>query len=505
MQKSTQNATTSFFSSFTFGGTKSRPGTSSGEQAQLQSQPQATGQPQSHLHSHSRSTSSAPSPQPDFAPEFPPELAASASALNLSQQQHQSQSHNHNHSQSLSQSQTAQNLGPPGTHQDIPFRDRKPSFARKSSFSSPAKGKRRPSTGNITTSAPLPPPPPVPDISNAVSHLTASSAAETNSNLSSSAAYNSQGAHSPLIPSDFPAPSRTLTSASLATSNSSAAHNTNGFMSSYTAVLPAVPGFDGGVHSNIADLARKRINTLDYLRKAHEGRIFWFNTYQMERPDVSRMSASNASRYARRATNFLILGVSLPTVIDHNGVTPLEYLRSLNTLLAEFETFQQLHGENSSSSSLSRARLPQMFRRPGVRRRSSAATDLAYGDMDAGSGGAGPAASANAAAFAPMESDLFPGENYTHLLTPSLPFDPDFHETFATLCDVLIDCYRKLLMLIPTNRECTPPVAEQFAKADSKVRKIILQGSMKEFDDAARSSIKVEVANLNKVVLSGLM
>lgn len=226
----------------------------------------------------------------------------------------------------------------------------------------------------------------------------------------------------------------------------------------------------------------------------------------MERPDISRMSAANASRFARRATNFLLLGVSLPIVIDLNGTTPLEYLRSLNTLLSEFETFQQLHGENSSTSSLSRARLPQMFRRPGARRRSSAATDLAYGDnMDAGSGGAGPMASANAAAFAATEADLFPGETYTHLLTPSLPFDPDFHETFATLCDMLIDCYKKLLQLIPSNKECTTPVTEQFAKADTKVRKIILQGSIKEFDDAVRSAAKVEIANLNKIVLSGLM
>jgi hypothetical protein len=30
-------------------------------------------------------------------------------------------------------------------------------------------------------------------------------------------------------------------------------------------------------------------------------------------------------------------------------------------------------------------------------------------------------------------SDLHPGEEYTYLLTPSLPFEPDFFETFATL------------------------------------------------------------------------
>jgi hypothetical protein len=107
--------------------------------------------------------------------------------------------------------------------------------------------------------------------------------------------------------------------------------------------------------------------------------------------------------------------------------------------------------------------------------------------------------------FAASETDLLPGEEYTHLLTPSLPFDPDFFETFATLCDVLIDTYTRLLSLIPTPRECAGNVADMFSKVDARVRKIIIQGVIKEFEDTSRAGVKGEVANVGKVVLGGLM
>ena len=104
-------------------------------------------------------------------------------------------------------------------------------------------------------------------------------------------------------------------------------------------------------------------------------------------------------------------------------------------------------------------------------------------------------------------NDLVPGEEYTHLLTPNLPFDPDFFETFATLCDVLIDCYARLLGLLPTPRECAAAggsgVAELFTKADARVRKILVQGVVKEFEDSSRQGVKSEVACIGKVVLGG--
>lgn len=245
----------------------------------------------------------------------------------------------------------------------------------------------------------------------------------------------------------------------------------------------------------------------------HEGRIYWFNTLLFDKPDLARMPFFDSRKLARRATNYLLLGLSIPVVIDLNSSTPLEFLRSLNTLLTEFDSYQQIHTENGvSSSSLSRARLPQMFRRPGGKgRRQSGATSLEYADPNGASfnkdGSAVNAVPASVINFGlgGEGNDLLAGEEYTHLLTPNLPFDPDFFETFATLCDVLIDCYSRLMSLLTSPKDCTPMIVELFTKADQRVRKIIIQGVVKEFEDSSRTGLKQEVANVGKVVLGGLM
>lgn len=212
----------------------------------------------------------------------------------------------------------------------------------------------------------------------------------------------------------------------------------------------------------------------------------------------------DSRKLARRATNFLLLGLSIPAIVDLNASTPTEFLRSLLALFSEFEAFQTHHpADGSSQSTLSRARLPQMFKRVGggnKGRRSSAAAEIGL-PM-----GNDPNDTKNSNGnFLGGDTDLLPGEEYTYLSTPSLPFDPDFYETFATLCDVLIDCYTKLMTLISSPKECGPHVAEMFTKADSKVRKLIIREIVNQFEDSSRAGVKGEVAGVGKVVLGGLM
>ncbi|CAG9947501.1 unnamed protein product [Clonostachys rosea f. rosea IK726] len=261
------------------------------------------------------------------------------------------------------------------------------------------------------------------------------------------------------------------------------------------------PSDSSVLFQQITDLAHKRITTLDYLRKAHEGRVYWFNTYLFDKSDLNRMPCFDNRKLARKATNYLLLGISLPVVVDLNSSTPIELLRSLSTLLSEFDSFQQLRSE-SSTAAITRARLPNMFRHTLEDAFSAAGSVNSAG----ANGDGGMASSAPSVInFAASESDLLPGEEYVHLLTPSLPFEPDYFETFATLCDTLIDCYSRLLALIPTARECSAAVAELFTKADARVRKIIVQGIIKEFEDSSRANVRSEVGNVGKVVLSGLM
>ncbi|RYN33142.1 hypothetical protein AA0114_g12017 [Alternaria tenuissima] len=293
------------------------------------------------------------------------------------------------------------------------------------------------------------------------------------------------------------------------------------------------------IFQHIHELASKRISTLDYLRKAHEGRIYWFNTLLFSKTDLTRLPSFTTRNQARRATHYLLLGFSLPTILDLNANSPSDYLKALNALLLEFEQYQSIHpADGSTPSTLSRARLPQMFKRANMgmsmtmgskgRRSSSANGDFPMltpsnsfsGSETSGAGGgvgggSGLSGSNGGSFFSPPTADhdsLLPNESYTHLQTPSLPFDPDFFSTFATLCDVLIDCYTKILSMLSTPESVASAgggqpslVGDLFNKADARVRKIILAGVVREFEDSCRAGLKSEVGGVGKVVLGGLM
>lgn len=154
-----------------------------------------------------------------------------------------------------------------------------------------------------------------------------------------------------------------------------------------------------------------------------------------------------------------------------------------------------------------------MFKRPNImggkgRRSSSAASDF---PMLTGQNSFNDSLSA---LDLPLTNDelLLPNESYTYLQTPNLPFDPDFFSTFATLCDVLIDCYTKVLNMLSTPESVNAAgagvpsvVGDLFSKADARVRKIILAGVVREFEESCRQGVRGEVGGVGKVVLGGLM
>ena len=248
----------------------------------------------------------------------------------------------------------------------------------------------------------------------------------------------------------------------------------------------------------------------------HEGKVYWFNTLLFTRSDIAKFPSFEAKKLARRATNYLLLGISLSTI--DNNTAALEYLKGLNSLLVDFESYQQIHPPDGPiSSSLSRARLPAIFKRAphgtGTKgRRTSGAADigLPMGSSDPADlkamAGSLATTGASTVSFAASEQELFPGEEYVHLLTPSLPFDPDFFETFATLCEVLIDCYTRIMSLTSSPALCAVAgVGEAFSKTDGRLRKVIIHGIVKEFEEACRSGIKNEMAGIGKVVTGGLV
>jgi hypothetical protein len=263
------------------------------------------------------------------------------------------------------------------------------------------------------------------------------------------------------------------------------------------------------VYQSILETTQKRMATIDYLKRVHEGDVYYLTTLHYPPGSVSALPSMNAQKLGRRSTSYYLLGYSLPALLDMNSGSPMEYLKALIALLHEFETYQSLSGTDSASNSLGRGRMGQMFKSSmgmglGKGRRSSAATDsIALDPQSANfpgfpSGGLGSPQETTS----PVNAS---GHDFQHLLTPSLPFDPDFGTTFATLCDTMVETYSNLLNLITTPEQCSPTVGEAFAKADKSVRKILVANVMREFEDNTRNGIKSEVAGLGKLVLGGLM
>ncbi|KAG9876971.1 hypothetical protein KCU98_g21945, partial [Aureobasidium melanogenum] len=126
--------------------------------------------------------------------------------------------------------------------------------------------------------------------------------------------------------------------------------------------------------THIHATCRKRIATLEYLRKVHEGHIYYFNTLLYTPSNLSQLPSMQYSKLGRRASNYVLLGTSIPPLLDLNADNPLEYLRSLAALLSEYDTYQQLNSPEASVGA--RGRMGAMFK-SGMRgvkgRRSSSA------------------------------------------------------------------------------------------------------------------------------------
>ncbi|CAZ82449.1 unnamed protein product [Tuber melanosporum] len=285
------------------------------------------------------------------------------------------------------------------------------------------------------------------------------------------------------------------------------------------------------LYETVHEVATKRIATLDYLRRAHEGRVYWFNTVLFTKADLQRMVYHDGKKLARRANNYFILGNSLPSILDLGTSSPLDYLKAFNHLLQEYETHIALppsrqptrshsssissnHHSHHTTSTFPSVRLPKLFSRSSTkpRRGSSAATSIptmstitppstSNSDVTA----AERARSASGSSTALPAAPSLPSSEYLYLSTPPLPFEPDYYETFATLCDVLIDAYSRVLSLVSTPAACAHGVGEAFLKADGKVRRVVVAGVTREFEDACRGAVKREIGVLGKEILSGIM
>ena len=313
-------------------------------------------------------------------------------------------------------------------------------------------------------------------------------------------------------------------------------------ISSITQPPPTSP--NGLTYATLHEACTKRIATLDYLRRAHEGRVYFFNLILTPRSDLQKLVYPDAKKLQKKAANFFTLGNSLPGILDVGTNNPMDYLKAFNAVLMEYEAHlnhpparQQTtrahsssvshhhhhhHHSSTSSGSTSTLRnmsLPKFFRNhtPKPRRGSTATSgpDLSL-ERTRSSSNSGDAPIMNISAPTPAGDDSgaslpslplpsSTAEEFSYLLTPPLPFDLDYFEVFSTLCDVLIDVYSRVLMLVSSSALCPPHVGDQFLKADQKIRRLVVLATVREWEDSVRAGVRREIGGVGREVLGGML
>ncbi|CCX30446.1 Similar to hypothetical protein [Tuber melanosporum Mel28]; acc. no. XP_002838258 [Pyronema omphalodes CBS 100304] len=288
------------------------------------------------------------------------------------------------------------------------------------------------------------------------------------------------------------------------------------------------PTSPNGMYLTVHETCTKRMATLDYLRRAHEGRVYFFNVMLTPRSDLQKLVYPDLKKLQKKAQQFFTLGASLPSILEVAN-NPTDYLKAFNAVLQEYETYiahaptkQQATRSHSSSISISAnsngstSSLRKFFRHHPKQRRGSTATgshpDLTLERTRSASGsGEPPAMSISAPAMSHEDSlAALPQlasstEEFTYLLIPALPFDLDYFEVFATLCDVLIDIYSRVMMLVNNSAACPNSVADLFLKADQKIRRIVVTGTVREWEEAVRVNVKREIGGVAREVLGGML
>ncbi|CAG8439630.1 6481_t:CDS:2 [Diversispora eburnea] len=185
------------------------------------------------------------------------------------------------------------------------------------------------------------------------------------------------------------------------------------------------------------ELVQKRITTFTYLKRAHEGKIHWFNTVCLSKEDLGMVFEN--SKMKKRSGNFFILGASLAPILDITN--PQDYVKALSVMLQEFEYHTNEH---------SKQKMKIFFRKSKIVK-----------DEDA--------------SF--QES----GE-YTYLCVPN----------------IVIEVYNKLLA--GTNNIMTTNFTESVLKVDGKFKKIIALIA-KEIDTLSRNTIKDELRIIDPMIM----
>uniref|UniRef100_A0A060T977 ARAD1C41712p n=1 Tax=Blastobotrys adeninivorans TaxID=409370 RepID=A0A060T977_BLAAD len=258
----------------------------------------------------------------------------------------------------------------------------------------------------------------------------------------------------------------------------------------------------------VQEIIERRLASFDYLQRVHGGTICWLNTVHLSRRDfdsfnwATERSVVNAAAAAPlNSLHYFYLGGSLQSILDMDFTSLSDYLRALHTLMKEYET---LIGAMDS---------PPKNKIAGVGRR------LFRSRMKSGEfspmGHSGPS-SPTESRPRPKSQSLHPQQStvssisstgseknyrdFIYLKVFHLPFVPDVYETFLSLCETLTSVYRKLWHLVGSG-PVSPEHHEIICKIDDKIRRHLINPTIKDVDALSRNVIYEETTRLDSLLI----
>ncbi len=96
-------------------------------------------------------------------------------------------------------------------------------------------------------------------------------------------------------------------------------------------------------------IVTKRTANFDYIKRAHQGKVYWFNTVQLSKPLINRGFASH-KLLNKRSERWFTLGLSLAKLLEFpNGAL---LVRAMAQLIEEYEHFNDHNSNDAKSAAL---------------------------------------------------------------------------------------------------------------------------------------------------------
>ncbi|KAL9654056.1 hypothetical protein ABK040_011600 [Willaertia magna] len=211
-------------------------------------------------------------------------------------------------------------------------------------------------------------------------------------------------------------------------------------------------------------IVQKRVDNLDYIRKFHEGKIYWFNTVQITIEDINKYYP--ATFLQKRLQQWCCLGISLSNLLQLD--TGIQFIRACAQLLEEYE-YEFSNVAVQGMKMLKAIALNNWEEESLVQKNIKPTIHKMNGNVV-----------------------------YEFLKIPNIPCDLDYRQVVFSLCDVLTFVYRKFMDESTSSNN----LHEYIIKLDKKFKNSFIALICKEMSTLAMHIVKSKLSNLEKLMFT---